>query len=52
MKLSELLGQFVGDLVAVNFFQLEKVISKVLVRSIWEVDLTSNQDIGLNFIKF
>ena len=46
------LGQFSGDLVAVNFIQLETIISKVMVRSIWEVDLTSNQDLGLNFTKF
>ena len=42
-------GQFLGDLVAAKFLQLDRIISNVMVHFIWEIDVTSNQDLDFNF---
>ena len=42
-------ARFLGDSVAANFLQLERIVPNVMVHFILEIDVTSNQDLDFDF---
>ena len=42
-------AHFLGDSVAANFLQLERIVPNVMVHFILEIDVTSNQDLDFDF---
>ena len=44
-------ARFLGDSVAANFLQLERIVPNVMVHFILEIDVTSNQDLDFDFFK-